>query len=290
MAIDYFNPATGDQDFFNQLNTLVDTVSTLQDLPSGGGATGGGTVVEVQNADTGRVTVEGNLTRYLYRYIHYRFSSDPNGQNLISDVTTFTGATLYINVNNSQSASVENDAAYTISPFSWADGHHIGYRVSGGGTIFFVTQADPIAQPLVEITDAAGTIDLFNVSASGLTGPAGPGGVTAWIESNDGTVFRNNAGPQKTLTANVNIGGTVPTPTDYAGYNYRWTYEGDTVYVDSGRNLLTIEGVPITTPQAGRFAADSTVTTTVGLLRDIFVQNDDVNNQLRLGVEVSNIP
>ena len=103
-------------------------------------------------------------------------------------------------------------------------------------------------------------------------------------------MFRNNAGTDKTLTANINIGGTVPTPSDYAGYDYRWTYNGDTVYVDSGRNLLSINGVPITTPEAGRFAADSAVTTTVGDLRSIFIQSSDVNDQLRLAVEVSNIP
>ena len=122
-----------------------------------------------------------------------------------------------------------------------------------------------------------------------IAGEAGEAGVSVWIETSDGTIFRNNAGPSKTLTANVSVGEGVPSPTEYAGFTYRWLFGEDTVYVDSGRNLLTLNGVPITTAGAGRFAADSTVTTTVGDLRSIFVDNTDVTTQLRLAVEVGSI-
>ena len=66
--------------------------------------------------------------------------------------------------------------AFQYAAFTWGNGHHVFYRVTGGYGITFGTQSADVTDPFVEITDESGTIDLTNVSASGQEGPQGEQG------------------------------------------------------------------------------------------------------------------
>ena len=272
-----------DEDYFRELDIFNTRMS-------GDVATLGTSSVTTGVDDEGRPTVDGSVLGYQERYLAVAYATSADGSmGFTNDYTSITGLTVYQGVRNQDSTTeLTTPASYTWRQLTVISNWMPQYRIIGGRQIDW--RFTPSAEAGYTV-DTGEIIDLDSLPGGvGARGPAGEDGLVVWISTDNGTVFRNNAGPDKTLTANVNIGGNVPTATDYAGYDYNWLYEGNTVYVDSGRNLLTVNGIPITTPAAGRFAANSETTTTVGDLRSIFVQNNDVNNQLRLAVEVSNIP
>ena len=123
-------------------------------------------------------------------------------------------------------------------------------------------------------------------------GDTGDDAVLINISSDTGTIFRNTADASKTFTAEVYVGGIEATETQYSSYRYRWvTDQNLTVCVDSGGNVLSQNGT-IVTPVDGvcpiGTPADTTQNTT-HYLRSITVGPEDVNQRLRLGVEVTNI-
>jgi|TARA_R110000803_G_scaffold139430_1_gene206086 hypothetical protein len=127
-----------------------------------------------------------------------------------------------------------------------------------------------------------------------LIGQPGDGGISATIESSNGTVFRNSAGNPTTLKVVLNIGGVLPSESEYNSYSYKWTYGNQTVCVDTNRNLLNLNGVPMvstdgTTCSVGVPADSSVTTSTSGSLREIIVGSEDITSSAKLKIEVGNI-
>ena len=153
---------------------------------------------------------------------------------------------------------------------------------------------------VVNVADTAATETIAADSWSAITQLSAPGDdgvspILSTIETSDGTVFKNGAGTDKTLTAHIVIGDTIPSETDYNAYNYKWTYGGDTVCIDTNRNVLNADGnVPLVSSDgmvcSTGAPADSTVNTNSGVLRTIKVGAEDISSSIRLSVEVSNIP
>ena len=293
MVVQYF-PFGSDQDpaFANHINSIVDAVNTAG--PSTGGASGEGSIAESQDAATGRVTVDGVLTRYLYRYIHYRITSDAEGTTLINNLGTFSGSQIYVGVNNNSDAAVPG-TTFQYAPFAWGNGFSLSYRTAGFGSIVFSTRA--VAEPSeVAIAGGTGTIDTTDVTAAGEQGPVGPGGLSVAVTSNIGTAFRNSAGSPSTATATLNDGGTIPDDNAHSMYDYRWEHEGQTICVmndrtvisdPSGNPLTSSDGMTCTTG----IVADSTVSTALGgNLRSIILGPEDVNMAASLDCIISNIP
>ena len=179
MVVQYF-PFGSDQDpaFANHINTIVDAVNTA-------GPGTGANIAEVQDEATGRVTVAGELTRYLYRYIHYRITSDAEGNNLIPSLAVYTGSEIYIGVNNNTSPTTPGNT-FQYSPFAWAAGHNLFYRVSGYGNVNFIAQAEDTFVGGVEIVNDVGTIDTEITTAAGTPGVDGFSPVVS--DNVDGTV------------------------------------------------------------------------------------------------------
>jgi hypothetical protein len=114
--------------------------------------------------------------------------------------------------------------------------------------------------------------------------------ITVDIDVSGGTVFKNSSGDPKTLTANVFVGGEPVTETEYDNYTYRWSYNGNLVYMSTSRELLDDNGVPRTTSTTGAEPADSTLTSNyTGSLRSIIVGPEDVTNVVKLSVEIGGI-
>ena len=144
----------------NHINKIGDAINNI--------STTGGSGVEVQDANTGRVTINGNLSRYLYRYIHIRVTSDEEGETLVNPAT-FAGSVIYLQVNNNSSSDTPG-TAFQSQAFEWSALHNLYYRVSGLGAILFGVQTTAVAQPFVEVTHNVLTIDTTNVSAIGAPG------------------------------------------------------------------------------------------------------------------------
>ena len=286
-----YHPYSGDvpQDLQNHLNTIVDSINTLASLPSGGdsGAEGEGTIAEVQDAQTGRVTIDGTLVRYLYRYFHLRITSDAGGTTLV-DPTTFTGSEIFIGINNNESPTQAGDA-FQYSAFSWASGRKIAYRTAPGQLVLSAVVTVPAAEG--EITTSTTTIDSTAVTAAGAQGLPGADSIFVEMRTDEGDIFKNDQG-MTTATIFVHIGGVEQSTTVHNVLNYRWIYNDSTVYVDSNRNLLSLNGVPAIqggTVPAGGMLADSTINFG-SLVRSINIGNEDITNKAQIDCIVSNIP
>ncbi len=127
-------------------------------------------------------------------------------------------------------------------------------------------------------------------------GADGLDAITTYILTNDGDVFKNNDGTDKTLEVHLIIGADTPSASDYAGYNYKWTYLNNTICVDNNRNVLNdANGNPLVSSDGMTCSiggvADSSINTGVsGSLRAITVGPEDVNTFASFLAEVSNIP
>lgn len=121
----------------------------------------------------------------------------------------------------------------------------------------------------------------------------GEDSLSAVITTSNGTVFRNDDGSPKTLTANLYIGGVESTT--YNTYTYKWYYNNALIYMDSNRNVLDYNGQPLTDPVVaatipGSMLADSTQSSSYnGSLREIIVGPEDVNLSTKFKVEIGNI-
>ena len=258
-----FNPGE-DPAWANHINTIGDAINQLVSLPSGGGAAGDGSVAEDQDAETGRVTVDGTLIRYLYRYIHYRITSDAAGLNLV-DVSTYAGSQVFIQVNNSSATMAVANAAYQSQAFAWASGHNIGYSVSGYGNISFFTQAADITGSFGTITNNQGTVDTQITTAAGSTGASAyevavtegfSGSEAEWVASlmgspaydwnltiheipadettdpttwplhPDGDTFSNGMGTARALVITIQRGGLDGSFAEHSGFTYSWRRNG----------------------------------------------------------------
>ena len=158
MPVPYF-PFGSDTpwDFQNHINTIVDAVNNPAQMGTGG--TGEDVdLVEVADADTGRVTVNDTLTRYLYRYIHVALASDAVGTP-ITDLGTYAGTTIFIGVLNSDSETLPASPTYRYQEFAWAMGHSVVYQTAGEGRIFFATSATGPDSEQAEITTITAVID-----------------------------------------------------------------------------------------------------------------------------------
>ena len=114
--VDYINNDNLDPEVTDHLNEVVDQINIISSLPTGTADE----VAEQQDADTGRVTdPDGNLIRYLYRYVHYKFAEDAQGTTEITDLSAYTGSTIYLGVNNN---SDDSTAGYCVS----VCGFHLG--------------------------------------------------------------------------------------------------------------------------------------------------------------------
>ena len=191
-------------DFQNHINTMGDAIRELQDLPSGAA---GGDAVEVADGNTGRVTVDGALTRYLYRYIHYRITSDAAGTTLV-DPTSYTGSTIYVGVNNSNQVMAAADAAYQYQAFMWGSGYNLGYQVSGYGNFQALTQTSALPGNAAAIDNSTGTIDTQITIAEGEPGTAADIYRPVRLYQNSAS---SPAGPAATDGFNSNTGQAVTT-------------------------------------------------------------------------------
>lgn len=117
--------------------------------------------------------------------------------------------------------------------------------------------------------------------------------ILVYITTDTGTVFRNDSGSPKTLTANVAVGNTESS--DYSGYTFKWMYNNNTLYMDQNRNVLNYNNLPLTDPTIaatipGAMLADSTQSSTYnGSLRQLIVGPEDVYLSAKFKVEVGNI-
>jgi hypothetical protein len=149
------------------------------------------------------------------------------------------------------------------------------------------------------VSETEGTITSSNTwQTPVILSQDGSSALSVYITTDSGTVFKNAVGTPKTLTANVNLGGVTPTTTDYNGYDYDWTYEGNTICLtnDGSRTVLSTNGVPNTVNGSGVCAigvpansedsAAITASLNTGVLRRIVLGPEDVTTQVRLAVSV----
>ena len=149
----YPYPADTDPALANHMNTIVDSINALGSQMS----LGGGDVVENADAATGRVTVDGNLVRYLYRYIHYRVTEDQAGETL-ADLSTFAGNSIFVGVNNSSDPTTPG-SAYQYAEFVWGAGNNLFYRAPGQGNIAFSTSTSFELEAADRVLTNTGVVD-----------------------------------------------------------------------------------------------------------------------------------
>ena len=117
------------------------------------------------------------------------------------------------------------------------------------------------------------------------------------IDLSNGNTFRNNQGSTE-LKTTILINGIEATENDHSLYDYKWTYQGNTICVDNNRNVLDDNGLPLTATfdddnnlvcSLGS-PADSTISPALGAtLRRINAGAEEVTNATQFVCDVSNI-
>lgn len=174
-------------------------------------------------------------------------------------------------------------------------------RAMGGTPSISIQDSDPASVDsgaLGDIIYASDTENIWVFTGSIWEKAKTRDGLSVYITTDSGTVFKNAVGTPKILTANVNIGGETPLVTDYNNYNYDWTYEGNTICLtnDGSRTVISTNGIPNTVNSSGVCAigvpansqdsAAIAVSLNTGVLRSIVVGPEDVNTQIRIAVSV----
>ena len=283
----------GSDEYKAWMNTFVDNANMTALLGATAG-TGDGNVEG--DTETGRITVGTDLVGYLYRYLHIRLAQDINGNTLVSNPSTYTGSSIFIGTFNSASATTDVNSNFVFQEFSWASGRSAYFINTGGRVVRFITaDTDPMGGA-VAITSTNTTLDMETGISSGTPGDPGADAILVIVDQSNGNIFKNNAGTT-TLRADVYIGGSLQDASSHNNYEYKWTYQGNTVCVSSTRQLLNASGVPLTATAnvcTTGFPADSTVMTNPSSLganlRSIIAGAEDVNETANLEIEVSNIP
>ncbi len=170
-----------------------------------------------------------------------------------------------------------------------------------GNASISMSANDPLSTDPGQVGDIIYSNDTENIwifTGSAWEKATSSDGLSVYITTDSGTVFKNSVGTPKILTANVNLGGVTPSDTDYNSYNYDWTYEGNTICLtnDGSRTVISTNGIPNTVNGSGVCAlgvpansADSAaiaVSLNTGVLRSIVVGPEDVNTQIRIAVSV----
>lgn len=292
-------PAVQDENHLQQwLQRVSDQHNALVQTGTGGGTLSAGLQVNANNevVDTNNPT---ERVGWFERFLHVRLTSDNAGQTLV-DPTTYTGSTLFVHVFNSDSMATPGaDANYIIAnQLTWSGTSQIYFVPFGLNNVRFEV-ADTTPTGRTRISTSTTTIDLeagVGVGATGDPGPEGPGAILVLVDQSNGNVFRNQAG-MTTLRADVHIGGELQPSASHNAYDYKWTYQGNTVCVTANREVVNSNGLPLTTTTTTctvGFPADSTIGTnpsTLGRnLREIIVGADDVTGTVNLEIDVSNIP
>lgn len=117
--------------------------------------------------------------------------------------------------------------------------------------------------------------------AAEISATPGQDSILITLSSSNGVAFKNNTGQNKSLTANVYIGGVLTT----GDYKYTWYAGGALAYVDSIGSYIS------TSPGGGVFPADGTNVETGLNFKTIIIDPSDVefNSNLNLTCSVSNI-
>jgi len=123
---------------------------------------------------------------------------------------------------------------------------------------------------------------IHSVSAAIVAGGKDGVSIDIILRSSSGTVFRNNLGTPKTISADVYLNGIKSTNT--TGYRYKWFANNSVMYVDSGGSMFG------TAPGGGLFAADGELGS-ANNFSEIIIDPTDVSDggNLNLACEVSNI-
>ena len=143
---------------------------------------------------------------------------------------------------------------------------------SHGQTFQLITPAQMAVEHAARISD----VDDLVVGAIDATA------VMTQLLSSDGNVFRNNTGAVKTITAHTYINGLVPA--DISQYKYRWTSQGQQIYVSPAGDFVQ------TSPSIGLYAANGEDAQGLNFQSIIIDPNDVANGSgLNINCQVSNI-
>ena len=164
------------------------------------------------------------------------------------------------------SGNAEENFAVTDFGVIAFDGAGVPFRFRG--FTFFNTIQSP--------TDAS----LYTWNRSGL----GDAAILVDIETNNGTVFKNDAG-STTLEAVVYVGGVLQTATEIDAYTYRWTVGGADLCVLSGNNQVQDDNGSPQTATGGVCPTGQEIART----KIIVVGAEDVTTTAQFKVDVDNI-
>ena len=153
----------------------------------------------------GRVVINDTPVGYRFRYLDTVYGSSETGANLSQTISglPINTSPIYQGVRNSVDASSSSNPA----DFIWRQVNNTmnsqdviaGYRLIGGRDIDWRFGS---TLPSGYTEDTGSPIDLENFAA-GEQGPEGDAALTVLVSTRSGTVFRNQAGPSKVITARV---------------------------------------------------------------------------------------
>jgi hypothetical protein len=163
------------------------------------------------------------------------------------------GSYIYSTSLNGGTFVVKTTTADTPGNISGFDSDDTGSKLTGalpasGLARLFISQnnlGDANNTLTVKLAGATGGVDFVTIykARQGVTGVAA---IVVVIESNSGTIFKNNLGTAKTLTCKVfdmSTGAQITT-----GVTYTWTRSSGTLFVDNltNRNVQAAGGVALT--------------------------------------------
>ena len=161
----------------------------------------------------GRVVINNVSVGYRFRYLDTAYGSDNNGADFSQTVAGLPQNTspIYQGVRNVATASSSTNPV----EFTWREVNNTmnsqdlvaGYRLIGGRDLDWSFDAN---LPANYTEDSGPPIDLENFAA-GEQGPEGDPALTVFLSITSGNVFRNQAGPDKTISCLLY---TSPSPRD----------------------------------------------------------------------------
>ena len=205
-------------------NTDLDSWTTEITRQLNSGELAGATSVEVSTDDEGRPVIGGVTLGYEEDFLHTRYATSADGsQGFTNDYTTISGLTVFQGLRNSSSAAeTTNPADYTWRQLSVQTGWAPYYNLIGGRQIEWMFATSPPVN--FSLDDGSINIDL-TAFVSGEQGPPGDAGLTVFLSISTGNIFRNQAGPNKTITAQVFDGtnGEVVFNQQTSNISFKWT-------------------------------------------------------------------
>ena len=113
----------------NEISDLMGTAST---------STGMG----VTTRTDGGAQVTDNLIIYPNRYLHIRYAENADGSTQITDLSGYSGSTVFVGTFNSDSQNLAGTESFFYREFDWDNGtNNFYYNATGGGRVIFDVQS-----------------------------------------------------------------------------------------------------------------------------------------------------